>query len=172
MMNMTTWLRMDDGQKSKRPDNTGHESVCNLNDAHSHNPTFQDPVHVQSTSLMDCKCLASVDSACIEAPIWIWYCWAKWAAFAGKQLQSQLGIVTEGVIWGPKWVWFSHAPRAGGHNWYVSSSGLICGSQCSWAWNIPVMATCLSSRGMNLTFWAAICCSWPASAPNPLVFSV
>ena len=26
----------------------------------------------------------------------------------------------------------------------------------------------LVSRGVNLTFWAAICCIWPASAPNPV----
>jgi len=113
----------------------------------------------------------------------------------------------EGVIWGPKWVHYLHAPRAGGPNWHVSSSALLCRFQCSWAWNGQVRATCLSSRGVNpifekgcavsdqpehqterflsshmlyLTsqrnklsdFWAAVCCIWPASASNWVIFSV
>jgi hypothetical protein len=32
--------------------------------------------------------------------------------------------------------------------------------------------TCLSSRGVNLTFWASIRCIWPASAPDWVIFSV
>ena len=38
----------------------------------------------------------------------------------------------------PKMVRFSHAPRAGGPNWYVSSSALICKFQSSQARNLQV----------------------------------
>jgi len=34
--------------------------------------------------------------------------------------------IPEGVIWDSELVYFSQAPRAGGPNWYVSSSALIC----------------------------------------------
>ena len=34
--------------------------------------------------------------------------------------------IPEGFIWDSELVYFSQAPRAGGPNWYVSSSALIC----------------------------------------------
>jgi len=78
---------------------------------------------------------------------------------------------SEGVSWGPEWVCFLHAPRQ------VAVTGrfqaqLCCRFQCSYAWNLPVTATCLSSCGVDLTCWAAICCFWPASAPNWVMFGV
>jgi hypothetical protein len=42
--------------------------------------------------------------------------------------------------------------KCGPLNLQVSSSALLCKFQSSWAWNMPVMATCLSSRGVNLLF--------------------
>jgi len=85
---------------------------------------------------------------------------------------NQQDEMPEGVSWGQKWYSFGMLLGYGSPNLHVSSSALICRFQCSWAWNVPARATCLSSRGVNLTFWAAICCIWPASAPNPVIFSV
>ena len=82
------------------------------------------------------------------------------------------GKPPEGGHWDPKWVYFLHASRAGGPNWHGSSSALLCNFQCSWAWNGKVRATCLSSRGVNPTFWAAICCIWPARTLNWVIFYV
>jgi hypothetical protein len=67
-------------------------------------------------------------------------------------------ILAEGVTWGQKWYGFGMLLGYGSPNLHVSSSALLCRFQCSWAWNGPVRATCLSSRGVNPTFWAAICC--------------
>jgi len=41
-------------------------------------------------------------------------------------IRCTYGIFSEGGHWGPKWVYYLHAPRAGGPNWQVSSSALIC----------------------------------------------
>jgi len=40
-------------------------------------------------------------------------------------MHMQRKKISEGVIWGPKWVYFLHAPRAGGPNWHASSSALL-----------------------------------------------
>ena len=77
---------------------------------------------------------------------------------------------TEGGHWGPKWYGFCMLLGYGSYNLQVSSSALI--------WNAAELETCklwepyLIGRGVNPTFWAAVCCIWPASAPNWVMFGV
>ena len=78
----------------------------------------------------------------------------------------------EGVIWGPKWVNFLHAPRAGGPNWHVSSSALLCRFYCSWAWKGKLGPPASAAAAWTLIFWADICCIWPARGLNWVIFCV
>jgi len=66
-----------------------------------------------------------------------------------QKLTSKAVKISRGGYLRPKMGIIFHAPRAGGPNWQVSSSALLCRFHAA----KPVRATCLSSRGINLTYW-------------------
>ena len=74
------------------------------------------------------------------------------------------GIFTEGVIWGQKWYGFCMLLGYGSLNWQVQAQLWYADSNAAELETCQLGEPYLIGCGMNPTFWAAICCIWPARA--------